>query len=61
MVIFITKDQEATRIIEAFVESETNEGTFYRVTLNGTWKCTCPAGKFKGNCKHIEKVKEEIE
>lgn len=50
----------------AIVESEANEGTFYKVDLfAGQWKCTCPdfiqrradAGE---DCKHIEAVKEDI-
>lgn len=56
----ITKNIKKTiEEIEAFVESETKEGTFYKVTYdiyNG-WKCTCPQNRIKGNeCKHITEV-----
>jgi len=31
----------------------------YTVTQRGdSWSCTCPAGKFRGMCKHINQVKE---
>ena len=47
--------------IEAFVESESNPGMYYKVTSIGTvWKCTCPAGVHRGNCKHIDAVGTEV-
>jgi hypothetical protein len=32
----------------------------YNVTLSGkNVTCDCPAGKFRGSCKHIEQIKKE--
>ena len=52
-----------TIIVTAIVESESNEGSFYKVECNGKeWTCTCPDHKNrKNNCKHIRAVKEDIE
>lgn len=57
----ITKNKTIFEI-EAFVESETKEGIFYRVTAEDeNWTCSCPAGRYRGGyCKHIKKVKDEI-
>lgn len=33
----------------------------YNVTLRGTTLfCDCPAGKFRGKCKHINQIKEKL-
>jgi len=47
--------------VEAFVESETTEGTYYKVTYDDSidWLCTCMAGKFGNPCKHIKLVKRK--
>lgn len=46
---------------EAYVESETNEGTFYKVTFDVEWHCTCPNSKFRDTeCKHIVEVHKKL-
>ena len=35
-------------------------GNKYIVTKHGdTFNCDCPAGKFRGTCKHIKSIKEK--
>lgn len=60
MNVKIIKDTTEREVI-AFVESESNEGTFYDVELkDGEWSCTCPQNKFKKiRCKHIKAVEEK--
>jgi uncharacterized Zn finger protein len=66
MEIEITKDEDTGRLIEAFVESESKEGTFYKITglsygnIRDNWTCTCPAGSHGRNCKHIKETKEKL-
>ena len=37
-------------------------GNKYIVTKRGdTTSCNCPAGKFRGMCKHIKKIQAELE
>jgi hypothetical protein len=38
-----------------------SKGAVYKVTV-AKWgtRCSCPAGKFRGKCKHIEQIKEKI-
>ena len=59
----ITKNKHVVDI-EAFVESESKAGTYYRVAYNGhEWSCTCPCGQL-GNgktCRHITAVAEETD
>ena len=58
MEIDITKNKKVHEI-EAYAESESHPGMYYKVTFNGDigWKCTCPQNQKKGaNCKHIEQV-----
>lgn len=49
----------------ANVKKETFEvlgstGNKYIVTKNGnTFNCDCPAGKFRGSCKHSKKIQAE--
>ena len=45
----------------AYVESESKEGMYYKVTkINGNWACTCPQNqKRKLICKHIKAVEAE--
>ena len=39
---------------------EGSKGNKYKVRLvDGLYSCTCPAGHFRGHCKHIEKVKDD--
>jgi len=42
----------------AYVESETTDGIFYKVTKeNEVWACTCPDHRHRQRyCKHIEAV-----
>lgn len=55
--------ETSNEIIKANIErewkvpSDTEEGVIYIVTLykDGSWGCTCPAGKTKKECKHIKK------
>jgi uncharacterized Zn finger protein len=47
-------------IVIAYVESESKNGMFYKVTYDGEWNCTCPAGIHRGECKHILAVREEV-
>ena len=38
-----------------------SKGTKYNVTVNGdSVRCDCPAGKFRGRCKHATQIKEEL-
>ena len=43
----------------AYVESETTEGIYYKVTKeNEVWTCTCPDHRHRQRyCKHIEAAK----
>jgi uncharacterized Zn finger protein len=53
----IIKENTKVEKIEAFVESSSNPGTFYRVTsVDNKWQCTCPQFKYRGACKHIDAV-----
>jgi hypothetical protein len=38
-----------------------SKGDKYMVTYTGRqgWHCTCPAFKFRGNCKHIKQVEKD--
>lgn len=60
----ITKNEERrVHEIEAFVESETTTGAYWRVnfTLEVGWTCTCPQNAMRHKeCKHIESVREEL-
>lgn len=51
---------ESVRIerLVAYVESETTEGIFYKVTKeNQDWTCTCPDHRHRQRyCKHIEAI-----
>ncbi len=42
----------------AYVESETTEGMYYKVTIgNGIWTCTCPDHIHRQRyCKHMKVV-----
>ncbi len=63
----IIKDEERGRMIEALIESETNEGSFYLTKLYlGVRKilseeCTCPNFKYRKTCKHLKELKNEIQ
>jgi len=48
--------------IEAFAESESVEGMFYKITCeDNEWHCTCPNHmKTHRDCKHIAEVKSSI-
>lgn len=37
-----------------FVESTqaAGVGSFYRLTNDGRWRCSCPGYRFRRNCKH---------
>jgi uncharacterized Zn finger protein len=60
MNIDIVKEEEIY-ILEAYVESEIDEGKYYKVKFgNEKWSCTCPAGKNRGKCKHIKAVMRHI-
>mgnify|MGYP003625597543 CR=1 FL=1 len=38
-----------------------SKGDKYTVTnRNGTFTCDCPAGKFRGSCKHSKQIKKEL-
>lgn len=38
-----------------------SRGDKYTVTnRNGTFSCDCPAGKFRGSCKHAKQIKKEL-
>lgn len=56
------KEEIIIKQITAYVESETNKGTYYRVVkTKEEWICSCPfnSNKFK-ICKHIEAVREDL-
>ena len=37
-----------------------SKGNIYTVSkLRDKYSCTCPAGKFRGTCKHIKQTKEQ--
>lgn len=39
-----------------------SKGAEYRVSVtNQRFTCTCPAGQFRGRCKHIDQIKSKIE
>ena len=63
--IIITKNEERrVREIEAFVESDSTEGMYYKTSfdLKEGWKCTCTQfQKKRAICKHIIKTKEQVE
>ena len=43
------------RRYKAYVQSESREGGYYLVEMDGDkWTCSCPAGKNRGKCKHID-------
>jgi hypothetical protein len=51
--------------IEAIAESETQDGVFYK--LEAIWNkddweitCSCPAGRNRGHCKHMEEFEEKL-
>src|SRR2546423_11753665 len=49
------------RETEFFVSSETSEGEYQLVSVNGVWKCTCKAYlKTKQPCKHIARLLEYL-
>jgi hypothetical protein len=50
------------REFKAFVESETNTGTFYKIESddNGELTCTCKGFVNRCSCKHIKKAVEEL-
>ena len=63
MGIEITKDENAGRIIEAYVESTTQDGIYYKVTgqiATEEWTCSCPAGRHRHECKHIYEVRNSL-
>lgn len=40
---------------------EGSNGNKYNVTVSGSIiKCDCPAGRFRGKCKHSEQIKTKI-
>jgi hypothetical protein len=46
---------------EFFVSSETGEGEYQLITVNGQWKCTCKAYlKTKQPCKHVHRLLEYL-
>ena len=56
----VVKTLEVSQCI-AFVESETEEGHWYKVTFDEGWTCTCPNHKFRETeCKHIVAVNEHL-
>lgn len=65
MNVVISKE-EVKIYVEAYVESETKEGIFYRVICKGVdWECTCPdyvnrQKPWAGVCKHIKAVQDEL-
>lgn len=55
--------------VEALVESASQQGAFYRVTLVGgaedsvAWQCSCPDFAKRGDkraCKHIQPVRDKV-
>ena len=51
-------------IVEAFIESDTEEGKFYKVrvdTENYTDSCTCKGYKYHQSCKHIDALYKRVE
>ncbi len=52
---FKTKDKPKTFKVQGSGKN------VYTVTLKGkTLSCDCPAGKFRGNCKHANQIKEKL-
>jgi uncharacterized Zn finger protein len=61
MNVVISRNREGVReMFEVFVESETTEGIYYRITSDGdNWECTCPDHQIRGReCKHIKHAKD---
>lgn len=59
MEVDIVIDEKVTiEKLVAYVESETTEGIFYKVTNeNGIFTCTCPDHRHRQRyCKHMEAV-----
>lgn len=67
---FLVKDRPKMKVeivkktieLEAWVESETNKGSYYKVQLDSDgWRCSCPDNSIRGSfCKHITRAKEEV-